>query len=103
VDLSQCAGDGIHLTGTANSDSFQLHPRALSTLTKQRNDLLHGVTKTARHVGRDLALLNYPAVIINNTHCQFRTSNVNRSDQPALLSEMGLQRQARLKAFIKTN
>jgi hypothetical protein len=66
MNFSQRAGHGIYLAGTANPNPMQLHSRALSAAAKQPFDLLNRVVKAARNIGRDLGLLQHPAVVIND-------------------------------------
>ncbi len=84
--FSQGPGHGIYLAGAAKADSMQLDSRALSALAKQRADFAHGMSKAARNIGRDLGLLQHPAVFADHSQRQLCTSDVNRSDHGLSLS-----------------
>jgi hypothetical protein len=92
MDFPQRTGHCIHLTSTADTDSVQSDSGSLNAAAKQRADFLHRMIEAARHVGRDLGLLQHPAVVINHPERQFRSSDVNCSDHAFSLSRKRVPR-----------
>jgi hypothetical protein len=88
MDFPEHSSCGIYLPGATNPDPAQWAASPQHALAKQRTDFPHGVVKASRGVGRDLSLLDHPAVFIDDSDREFRTSDVNRSDHDLSLCEL---------------